>query len=274
MTNPVIVVGGTAIDMGTAASLRRLAVQRRVGMLNTFAAKGLFAWDDPAHLGTIGLQVGDLELAGLRDADVLLVGVPDHEIGRDWLRSVGARCHEVEAGDLPTLIEPNDGPTPRPELYGALAAVCGPMYADATLPMNPARAAADLAAWLPVGGVVQAARDAAGFWLGRTFPTRELGSVRFGPGIDARPVTVHVVSGGSNWTGVAERVDAGVAVVEVWSADGPAITPTERLERLAAGVARGRGAVFELGVDSAALDALIAVAGEPLWGAPIERPTL
>ncbi len=274
MTNPVIVIGGMAIDKGAAALLRQLAVQRRVGMLNTFAAKGLFAWDDPAHLGTIGLQVGDLELAGLRDADVLLVGVPDDEIGRDWLRSVGARCHEVEAGDLPTLIEPNDRPTPRPELYGALAAVCGPMYTDATSPMNPARAAADLAAWLAPGGVVQATRDVAGFWLGRTFPTRELGSVRFGPVIDGRPVTVHVVSGDS--ADVAERA-AGYgdgAVVEVWSADGPVITSTERLERLSAGVAGGRGAVLALGVDSAALDALVAVAGAPLWGAPIERPTL
>jgi hypothetical protein len=257
MSNPVIVVGGEAIAGGTAPSLRQLAAERRVGMLNTFAAKGLFEWDDPAHLGTIGLQAGDLELAGLRGADVLLVGVPEVEIDRGWLGSVGARWQEVAPGDLPELVVLNDVSTPRPELYGALAAVCGPLYGSESLPMNPARAAADLAAWLPAGGVVQAGRDTAGFWLGRTFPTRELGSVRFGPG-GGRRVTVHVAS-----ERPGDVVDG--AVVEIWSADGPALTPHERIERLSAAVAAGRGAVLSLGIDETALDVLVAVAGPPLW---------
>ena len=54
--NPVVLVGGDAVAAGWVPALRSIAVEMRVGMLNTFAAKGLFEWNDPAHLGTIGLQ--------------------------------------------------------------------------------------------------------------------------------------------------------------------------------------------------------------------------
>jgi len=257
MTDPVVVVGGDVVGTDAVATLRHLAVERRVGMLNTFAAKGLFAWNDPAHLGTIGLQERDLVLAGLVDADVLLVGVPVSELARDWLDTVGARCTEVTAGELGQLLRVNVEPTPRPPLYGALADVCRPLYGSQQLPMNPARAAADLAGWLPAGGVVAVGYDLAGFWLGRTFPTRELGSVRFGP--DPHGVTLRVV---------AELDDALIesgAVIEHWSSDGPTLGPDERLDRLAAAVRSGRGAVLPLGVDWSPLAAVVAVAGALLW---------
>lgn len=263
MTDPVVIVGGEVVGgevvaTDAVATLRHLAVERRVGMLNTFAAKGLFAWNDPAHLGTIGLQERDLELAGLVDADVVLVGVPASELAREWLDGVGARWTEVTVRELGRSLGVNVEPTPRPPLYGALADVCGPLYGSQQSPMNPARAAADLAGWLPAGGVVAAHYDLAGFWLGRTFPTREVGSVRFGP--DAHGVTLHVVS---------ELDDALIesgAVVEHWSSDGPALGPGERLDRLATALRSGRGAVLPLGVDWSPLAALVAVAGSPLWG--------
>jgi len=257
MTDPVVVVGGDVVGTDAVVTLRHLAVERRVGMLNTFAAKGLFAWNDPAHLGTIGLQERDLVLAGLVDADVLLVGVPAQELARDWLDTVGSRWTEVAAGELGQLLAVNVEPTPRPPLYGALADVCGPLYSSQQLPMNPARAAADLAGWLPAGGVVAARHDLAGFWVGRTFPTRELGSVRFGP--DPHGVTLHVVA---ELDGVL--IESG-AVIEHWSSDGPPLGPDERLDRLATVVRSGRGAVLPLGVDWSPLAAVVAVAGAPLW---------
>ncbi len=262
MSNPVVVIGGDAVAAGDAPLLRQLAMQRRVGMFNTFAAKGLFAWNDPAHLGTIGLQADDLDLAGISDTEVLLVGVSDDEIGRDWLRSVGALWRDVTVAELDASLVVNEVPTPRPALYEALAAVCGPMYTSDAVPMNPARAAADLAAWLPDGGVVRARRDAAGFWLGRTFPTRALGSVRFGPQSDGPPTTVHVVS---DHAGDQPAPDQPANIVEVWSADGPLLTAGERIARLQRAIDVGGGAVLQLGIDVDALEALVAVAGRPLW---------
>ncbi|MFM8530744.1 MAG: hypothetical protein ACKOD2_13930 [Ilumatobacteraceae bacterium] len=257
--NPVVLVGGDAIAAGWVPTLRTIAVEMRVGMLNTFAAKGLFEWNDPAHLGTIGLQALDLELAGVAGADVVLVGVPDHEIPASWLDAVGARCTHLDAHQLRAALTPNAEPTPRPPLYGALAAVCGPMYAIDSVPINPARAAADLAGWLPADGAVQAWPDTAGFWLARTFPTRVLGSMRVAPrGVD-QTSTVYVV---------AEHEPANLpagAVVERWSADGPQLAPHERLVRLAQAVDSGAGAVLDLGVNLDAVATLEAVAGPPRW---------
>lgn len=255
MTNPVVVVGGDAIAAGGADELRRVAVERRVGMLNTFAAKGLFAWNDPAHLGTIGLQERDLELAGIALSEVLLVGVPEREISKRWLASVHASCHDVRADELDALLTTNVVVTPRPPLYWALASVCGPLYGSDAAPLNPARAAADLAAWLPPGAVVRARADAAGFWLARTFPTRELGSVRFD---DTAAATLHVVSDLTD-------VDGLDAVIEHWTWDGPSLTLSQRLDRLSNAIARGGRAVLPLAVDWSALQGLHEVAGPPLW---------
>jgi hypothetical protein len=261
--NPVVVVGGDAVAAEWVPALRSLAAERRVGLLNTFAAKGLFEWNDPAHLGTIGLQERDLELAGVAGADVLLVGVPDHEIPRDWLNDVGARWREVDIVECATVLSVNDEPTQRPPLYGALAAVCGPMYGVDSMPLNPARAAADLAGWLPAGGAVQAWPDTAGFWLARTFPTRVLGSMRVAPRGLEQPATVYVVA--EHQPGA--ELPAG-AVVEHWTAHGPRLHPQQRLDRLQHAVDEGGGAVLELGVDLAAVGALAAVAGAPRWPRP------
>ena len=265
MTNPIVVVGGDAIAAGGADELRRVAVERRVGMLNTFAAKGLFAWNDPAHLGTIGLQERDLELAGIALKEVLLVGVPEREISKRWLASVYASWHDVRADELDALLTTNVVATPRPPLYWALASVCGPLYGSDAAPLNPARAAADLATWLPPGAVVRARADAAGFWLARTFPTRELGSVRFDDTRfndarfnDTAAATLHVVSD-------LTYVDGLDAVIEHWTWDGPSLTSSQRLGRLSKAIARGGRAVLPLAVDWSALKGLYEVAGPPLW---------
>lgn len=265
VSNPVVIVGSVSIAEAAAPLLRAVAAEFRVGMLNTYGAKGLFAWNDPAHLGTIGLQAGDLELAGVEGADVVLVGVPEAEIARSWLESVGANWRDVVAADLAEILVRNAEPTPRPILYEALAQVCGPLYTSLSLPMNPARAASDLAGWLPTGGVVHAGRDMAGFWLGRTFPTRELGSVRFGEWSDAPPATVAIVWGEHRAAARGAALAAAGVVVECWTPTGPALAPLDRLDRLSALVAAGTGAVVELGVDASALDALVGVAGAVLW---------
>jgi hypothetical protein len=147
------------------------------GVVNTWGAKGVFAWDDPRHHGTAGLQARDFELAGLAEVDVLVTsGLDDDEVtttpwaGRAEVVDVAptALAAAAEARSWPA------GALDRPALYTELAAVCGPLYAtDGTA---PARAAA-LAASLPEGGLLVAEPGLVGFWVARTFPTSAPGSV-------------------------------------------------------------------------------------------------
>jgi len=80
-------------------AVRRFAADTGLGVLNTYGVKGLFRWDDPAHLGTIGLQERDVELAGVLDADLVLgVGLDDRELGPGDL---GPKAQVVDPADLP-----------------------------------------------------------------------------------------------------------------------------------------------------------------------------
>src|SRR5688500_1849337 len=89
--NVLIIAGAEAVQSGAAPVLRDIAERTNIGVLNTWAAKGLFPWDHPAHLGTIGLQVGDLDLAGIANFDdVVLCGVSEDEIPRRSLAAIGA----------------------------------------------------------------------------------------------------------------------------------------------------------------------------------------
>lgn len=271
----VVVAGGGVVRDGMAGALRELAARTRTGVFNTWTAKGLFPWDSPAHLGTIGLQSGDVELAGLAGFDdVVLVGVEAAELPRPELDECGVRwrevpTHAVDGLDLPV----RQVATPRPALYDALAAVCGPLYADDSLPINPARAAADLAAWLPPGGVVCGDADLAGFWLGRTFPTRELASVALpATAVAGFAATQAMIARRAGRTSVAvvaalDQASAAVAaratdlVVEVWTPDGPVLPPERRLARLADAVTAGGVHVVELAVDPRPLARLVELAG-------------
>ena len=53
-----------------------------------------------------------------------------------------------------------------------------PLYRVEDVPLNPARAASDVAESLPEGGVVTLEPSTAGWWVARTLPTTQLGSVR------------------------------------------------------------------------------------------------
>ena len=279
--NPVVVIGGAGIMAGVAPVIRDIAERTNIGVLNTWAAKGLFPWNHPAHLGTMGLQAGDIVLAGLAGHDdVILCGVSEDELPRATLTALGVAWRDVLPGDLEALPLPRRGePTPHPPLYSELFAVCQPLFADDTLPLNPARAAADLAAALPEGGVVCGDASRSGFWLGRTIPTRALGSVRLptrvAPGF-AVVQADQVRRAGHFSVAVVDSVDPGTRsildravdlVVEIWSENGPPWSSTERVERLLAAHAGGGVHVLELGVRFDEIGRLVAVAGAPLWGA-------
>lgn len=249
-------------------------------MLNTFGVKGLFRWDDPSHLGTIGLQERDVELAGVLDADlVLAVGLDPLELGPEDL---GPRVTVVEPADLDRWAERLGRAPSAPEpgrLYRELAGALAPLYADEAVPLTPAAAAADLAEVLPSGGLVCADPGPVGLWVARALPTRVLGSVHVPPvasrgaagaraleaAATGRPVVLATHQPPSGEVRAAlERATANrwPLVVEVWGDDAvPIGSRAERRDRLGAALADGGQHLLGVPVDLALTRVLVAVAG-------------
>ncbi|NUU22259.1 MAG: hypothetical protein HOV68_12215, partial [Streptomycetaceae bacterium] len=59
---PLVVAGSGVVEADAVPGLRALAAEARVGVYNTWRAKGVLPWDSDYHLGTIGLQERDVEL--------------------------------------------------------------------------------------------------------------------------------------------------------------------------------------------------------------------
>lgn len=277
----VVLAGPGVVRDRQVAALQSFAAAAGCGVLNTWGAKGVFAWDSPHHLGTAGLQARDFALAGVPDAElVVAVGLDPLEAPAD--RWAGAQVLDVEPWQLATLAyrwpEPERSPAPT-ALYRELSAALAPLYASEAVPLSPARAARDLASARPDGGLVVADPGPAGLWVARTFPTTEPGSVvvpaAFCRGFAA---SAALVAGASGRPAVAvttapldplsEAVLAEAAVrrvpvvVEEWGADAPLASPGRRLDALHA--ARAGGGVHRLGVpvDFALTRVLVDVAGE------------
>jgi thiamine pyrophosphate-dependent acetolactate synthase large subunit-like protein len=208
------------VQAGCVEGLRAFAGRVGCGVVNTWGAKGVLRWDDPLHFGTAGLQVRDFELAGLADVDVLVTsGLDPAEVTtRPWEGK--AEVIDVEPAALATVaIDLPPGSLDRPRLYTELAGVIGPLYAQPGSP--PARAAA-LAGALAPHGLVVAEPGLVGFWVARTFPTSEPGSVVVPASLDRalawRLASEAAASGRSVTLVVPEPppVSLGGVMVEVW----------------------------------------------------------
>lgn len=275
MTRSVLVAGsGVSATPGAVESLVELAQRTRTGVFNTCCAKGLFRFDDPAHFGTIGLQRDDLLLARLAEPDgarVVATGVEADEIPGGipghWERFDPRALADLDLPEKPAFGD-------RPPLYAALAAVCGPLYTLTSTPLSPVRAAGDLAAALHTDIVVTANAGLAAFWLGRTFPTRQSGSVRLPvrathdvvAEVVASTAAVVVVCGpGDN---VPDVVGAeGTVVVEHWSSTGPLLDPDQRMAAVENALSMGGVHHLEIGVDVDDVAGLVEVAGPvTAWG--------
>ena len=157
-------------------ALHRFADRAGAGVLNTWGAKGVYRWDNPHHLGTVGLQRDDFPLCDLDRVDlVLMVGAdpaesPDAAIGRPVVH-VDPR----HLDDLP--VDRMTEAAARPRFFDAIAAVAGPGYVDDARPRHPARAVIDLKHGIPPGGIVTAEPGPVGLWFARTFPTDAPGQV-------------------------------------------------------------------------------------------------
>ena len=283
--NCIILAGAGVVRDGVVDDLRDVVVRTNIGVFNSWAAKGLFQWDSPAHFGTVGLQRDDFARAQLADAEeIVIVGCDEHEAPRQLLDDLGITWREVATGELRTFTHVGHDDMPeRPGVYAALAAVCGPLYEDSSVPLNPARAARDLSLWLPDDGFATADANICGFWLGRTFPTRHLGSVV----LPTAPVAGFAATNALRASGIGQTVvvvapsidEATQSVIELaqrsdlslllelWTMSGPTLSSKERLEQLTSAHAKGGVQVVEVGVNFNALSRLVDVCGPPrVWG--------
>jgi hypothetical protein len=286
----VVLAGPGVVRAGHVERLRALAAHTGLGVLNTWGAKGVFAWDDPAHLGTVGLQAGDADLSGITAAQVVVATGLDP---REWpvARWAGAQVLEVEPAQLDVLAArwpASDRVPERPPLYGALAAALAPLYASDAVPLSPARAVTDLALARPAGGLVAADAGPAGLWLARTFTTTEPGSVVVpalpAPGFALAAALAAVLEGRPALAVTTDPVDAATAellalathwqapvVLEVWGADAALPTADDHLARLGEALAAPGPTAVPVPVDLAQTRSLVEVAGEVVaWLEPAE----
>ncbi len=285
-----VLAGRGVIRTGHAGDLNAFAERTGLGVLNTFDAKGLFRWDSPFHLGTGCLQERDLALAGAGpDSRVLVVGVDTDECRPALLAAAGVsttpatwrRVDPTQLLDAAERVTATWGgppqPPPQPELFQVLWNIAQPLYAVEGAPLNPARAASDIATALGAAGVVCAEPGPAGWWIGRTVPTTRLGSVaipaeaRPGAAVARALLTAHA---GSPALAVVDAlgphalalVELGRQlelsfVVEVWGDSGePADAATHRQRAADALEAKGV-TVIELPIDYSPTAALEAAAG-------------
>jgi acetolactate synthase-1/2/3 large subunit len=71
-THPIVLAGNGVMRAGAAPALREFARATGIGVAETFMGKGALDYEDPAALGTVGLQSRDYSLAGFDDADVVI----------------------------------------------------------------------------------------------------------------------------------------------------------------------------------------------------------
>jgi hypothetical protein len=276
----LVLAGPGVVRAGAVAALHEVAERLGCGVVNTWGAKGVYRWDSPYHFGTAGLQERDAELAGLTTAElVITTGLDPRELPVETWAS--GPVLDVDPRTLAALTyrwEPSRRELGRPALYERLSRALAPLYASDEAPLSPARAAADLGARRPEGGLVAADPGLAGLWVARTLPTVEHGSVivpaLFVRGfalaaavvaaLDGRPsvavMNAPIDEASAELLALAEHWGVDVAV-ELWGADAPARTPADRAEALSAAIGAPGVSVVQTPVEFAHTKTLVEAAG-------------
>ncbi|MHB8467621.1 MAG: acetolactate synthase large subunit family protein, partial [Acidimicrobiales bacterium] len=172
---PIGLVGPGVVADGAVAQLHAFAAAANLGVLNTWGAKGIFDWRSPHHLATVGLQARDLELGGVGVADlVVLVGNDPDETPAFATASV-----TVPTGSLGPLAASWTRPAAEisvPPLRTLLAEATQRGWLVERGPLPPSRVTRNYAECLGAGGLVAADAGVSGYWVARTFATKELDS--------------------------------------------------------------------------------------------------
>ena len=175
----VVLAGPGVVSNRAVAALHAFATAGRLGVVNTWGAKGVFHWRSQHHWATVGLQEDDFALAGLDRVDlVVAAGIDEREApSRLW----GGYPHVVVAPwDLGRIAELWPGPSEfleMPPLRTRLAAVTQAGWSSTSSPIAPSRVTMHYALRLADGGLVAADAGVGGYWVARTFATTELGAV-------------------------------------------------------------------------------------------------
>jgi hypothetical protein len=281
----VVLAGPGVVEHRAVGGLRALAAAGRIGVLNTWGAKGVFHWQSRHHWATVGLQDRDFELGGIPDADlVLAAGVDEREAPRRlWARAGTVR--EVPPEALGPLAErwpvpPGDFPDV-PPLRERLAAVTQAGWTTTGTPLMPSLVTRHYAQVLGEEGLVAADAGTAGYWVARTFATTRLGSVLVPAApmegwaaacvlvarlaLPLRPALAVVDAGPGERTSavLAEAARLGVGIgVEAWDEDDEPSDADHHLARLVDLVSGDPGAVTgTLATDPRQLAEMVAVAG-------------
>ncbi|NLA35718.1 MAG: hypothetical protein GX868_08515 [Actinobacteria bacterium] len=277
----IVAVVGPGVSRAGGEALAEFAARGGVGVFNTFGAKGVFRWDSPFHFGTIGLQAGDVEAAGLLDVDLIVTsGLDPDEFGTDALALGRAMVLDIAPWQLEIALV--DWPRrhrtvpERPPLYSTISGIVQPMYERSAGPITPPRAALHLAGAAPDGAVVVADAGMAGYWIARTFPTGIANSVvipaldqpgfaaaaALVAGLNKRPC-VAVIDGPPDESTMvvleaAATLDVSVAI-QSWVAGNT--TVDEHLEVSRRGFALDGPQLDVVGVDDGCLDPLLDALG-------------
>jgi thiamine pyrophosphate-dependent acetolactate synthase large subunit-like protein len=251
---PLVLAGPGVVRDGAVAGLNALAVAGSLGVVNTWGAKGIFDWRSRHHLATVGLQARDAELAGVRDADLLVcVGVDDLEAAPDLWRTVPTL--DVPTAMLGPLSEAWSRPRVEitmPPLRERLAAATQAGWAATGAPLAPSQVTRNYGDVVSRGGVVAGDPGLAGFWVARTLGTTRPGAVHVPAEADRAGFAVAcAVVARRRWPEapalavvdsltpeVLAMVGPGIAV-EVWSDDGESLDADAHAARLATLLASG-----------------------------------
>jgi acetolactate synthase-1/2/3 large subunit len=206
--NPVVLAGNGVARVGAAPALREFARATGIGVAETFMGKGLLSFEDPRHLGTVGLQSRDYSLAGFEDADVVItVGYdlvehsPEHwnPDGAKTIVCIDTVAPEVDAhyitevdlvGDLYHILsrlaeELRDAPhaTAHSRLNDIIIGRFEAAKDDEQFPMQPPRALWDIRQALRPQDILVSDVGLHKLWISRMFPAREPNTVFIANGL-------------------------------------------------------------------------------------------
>jgi thiamine pyrophosphate-dependent acetolactate synthase large subunit-like protein len=190
----VVLAGPGVLRDDAIDGLHALAARLGAPVANSWGAKGVFPWDSPHHMGTVGLQAQDFPLLALDRFDLLVTtGVDPDETPPERYAAGAPPAVDVAPAQLEAVADRARGVAVATDagndLYTRVAGVAQPGYVDESFPRHPARAVMDLKQSIEPGTIVTAQPGPAGLWVARTFPTDFPGSVvvpaRSSPGVGA-----------------------------------------------------------------------------------------
>jgi hypothetical protein len=281
-----VLAGPGVVRTGHLEAIRAFAGRARLGVANTWGAKGMFTWDSPHHLGTCGLQARDFELLGFGEVDLLVAtGLdPSEAPAERWTLAPHVEVGPRHLGALAESWKDAAPAGPPNRLYPELAAVVQRLTPSTQVPLSPARAVADLRAALPANGMVAADPGLAGLWVARTFPTTDARSIgvpstvasgyaaaaALSAALDGRPAIAVTDAPIDEPTArvldLAMRLGAPL-LLELWAGAGHLATAADHVDLLDSALAGGRATVLTVPVEATHTEALVAVAGEVIaWG--------